>query len=235
MPCRYIDTRGAAGKISGIRTYDLANHGGLYGGSGACDPRTLAAVSNEDQIGALAVNIAIVDTSAGAPGFLTMRPTGSTRLTALANWYVASASAQDSNAAVVSIDQTGLADEVEILSSGSVHVIVDLLGAFVPPSATALDCTTVQVNQLNVAPGQNASLGSSCAAGYTVTGGGCHYYNTDGSPATEDTVVINKSTQRRDAPNNLLLNGWACMLTNQDPAKTFNFGVRSRCCRVPGR
>jgi hypothetical protein len=235
VPCRYIDTRNAGGKIAGIRTFDLANNGGVYGGSAACDPRTVAAVTNEDQIGALAVNIALIDTSAGAPGFLTMRPAGSTQLTALANWYVASASAQDSNAAVVAIDQTVQADEIEILSSGAVHVIVDLLGAFVAPSATALSCTTVQTNVTNAAPGQFSQFNSFCPAGYSITGGGCHYYNTDGTPATENTVLINKNTRAYDAVAQTFLNGWLCSLTNNDAVKSFNFGNRSVCCRVPGR
>jgi len=129
VPCRYIDTRGPGGKISGVRTFDLANAGPVYGGNAGCDPKTLAGVANEDAIGALAVNIALVDTSGGAPpGFLTMRPAGSTELTALGNWFIASPSAQDSNAAVVAIDQTAQAPEVEIYTSGPVHVIVDLLG-----------------------------------------------------------------------------------------------------------
>jgi hypothetical protein len=234
-PCRYIDTRNVGGKIAGIRTYDLANNGGVYGGSAACNPKTLALVANEDLIGALAVNIALVDTSSGAPGFLTMRPAGSTQLTALANWYVASASAQDSNAAVVAIDQTAQADEVEILTSGQVHVIVDLLGAFVAPQATALSCTTVQTNATNAAPGQFSQFNAFCPTGYTITGGGCHYYNTDGTPATENTVVINKSTRAYDPMAQTYLNGWLCALTNNDMAKTFNFGNRAVCCRVPGR
>ena len=234
-PCRYMDTRNVGGKISGIRTFDLANTGNSYGGDPACDPKTLAGISNEDQIGALAVNIAIVDTSAGAPGFLTMRPAGSTRLTALANWYVASASAQDSNAAIVTIDQTAQAAEFEIMTSSPVHVIVDLLGVFISPSATPLDCTTLQVNTLNVAPGGTGAPFATCPAGYAVTGGGCHYYNLDGTGATENTVFINKDTQRYDTVTQTFLNAWSCFLSNQDPVKTFNVGVRVRCCRIPGR
>jgi hypothetical protein len=233
-PCRYMDTRNVGGKISGIRTFDLSNSGTAYGGDGGCDPKTLAGVASEDAIGAIAFNIAFVDTSAGAPGFLTVRPAGSTQLTAMLNWFTATASAQGSNAAVSSLNQTG-PDEIEVMSSGPVHVIMDLLGVFISPHATALDCTTVQVNVLNVAPGQVGAPTASCAAGHTVTGGGCHYYNLDGTPATENTVVINKDTQSRDPVAMVLLNGWSCLLTNQDPAKSFNFGSRARCCRTPGR
>jgi len=240
-PCRYLDTRNVGGKIAGIRTYDLANNGGVYGGSAACDPKTLAGVANEDQIGALAVNIALLDTSAGAPGFLTMRPAGSTQLTALANWYVAAASAQDSNAAVVAIDQTGQADEVEILTSGQVHVIVDLLGAFVSPSATALDCTTAAnpgggTTVGDLAAGTSAIFSAACPAGYTITGGGCTYFTTSqqAPAATDNKVVVNRSHRVFDSVSQTFVNTWACHMTNNDTI-TWRMQARAVCCRVPGR
>jgi hypothetical protein len=242
VPCRYIDTRNAGGKIAGTRQFDLANNGGVYGGIMACDPKTLAGISNEDQIGALAVNIALVDTSAGAPGFLTMRPSGSTQLTALANWYVASVSTQDSNAAVVPIDQTGQTNEIEILTSGAVDVIVDLLGAFLPPNATALDCATVTnppggSATGDLAPGQSAIFTATCAAGYTVTGGGCTYFSTaQVSPAaTDNKVLLNRSLRPFDQASQTFLNAWTCHFTNTDPSVTWRVQTRTVCCRVPGR
>jgi len=235
-PCRYIDTRNVGGKISGIRTFDLANNGASYGGSAGCNPKVLAFAGSEDQIGAIAFNIAYVDTSAGAPGFLTVRPAGSTQLTAMLNWYVGAAGAQDSNSAVSSLNQAG-PDEIEILSSGAVHVIVDLLGAFVTPFATALDCITVQSTNGNKvqAPGATDQFGVACTAGYQVTGGGCHFSNTDATSATENTVILNKCSRSFDTVSQTYLNAWFGQWTNNDPAKSFRFNVRAMCCRTPGR
>jgi hypothetical protein len=149
---------------------------------------------------------------------------------------VASASAQDANSTIATLNQAG-PNELEILTSGPVHAIVDLLGAFLAPSATALDCITVQSNNGNVdqAPGTSAEFSVTCTTGYQVTGGGCHFFNTDGTPATENTVVLNRTTRARDPNTGTFLNAWACQLTNNDPVKSFRFGARAVCCRTPGR
>ncbi|MEP6678664.1 MAG: hypothetical protein ABJB78_05155 [Betaproteobacteria bacterium] len=239
-PCRYMDTRSVGGKISGIRTFDLANNGASYGGSAGCDPKALAGVTSEDAIGAIAFNIAYVDTSSGAPGFLTVRPAGSTQLTAMLNWYVAAAGAQDSNAAISGINQAG-PNEIEILSSGGVHVIMDLLGVFITPHATALDCTTVanppgSSATGDVAAGTSAIFGAACGAGYTITGGGCTYFTpAGGTPAASDNkVILNRSHRPFDTVNQVFLNAWTCHWTNND-AITWRVQTRAVCCRTPGR
>ena len=138
-PCRFIDTRNVGGKISGTRGYDLANTGASYGGSAGCTPTTLAGVG-DNSFGALAMNIAIVDTSSGAPGFVNVVPTGAVSTTALVNWSVAGITTQDSNQAVVTMDQCGSLNEFDVVTSGPVHVIIDLFGAFIAPQATLLNC-----------------------------------------------------------------------------------------------
>ena len=239
-PCRYIDTRNVGGKISGIRTFDLANNGASYGGSAGCNPKALAFAGSEDQIGAIAFNIAYVDTSSGAPGFLTVRPAGSTQLTAMLNWYVGAAGAQDSNSAVSSLNQAG-PDEIEILSSGAVHVIVDLLGAFVTPFATPLDCVTATnppggTTTGDVAAGASAIFTASCPTGYQISGGGCTYFTTaQQSPlATDNKVVMNRSHRRFDSVSQTFANDWVCHWTNND-VQTWRVQVRAMCCRTPGR
>jgi hypothetical protein len=221
-PCRIIDTRFAGGKIAGTRPYDLNTL-----------PCGLSGIA-DGAIAALVVNVTILDTSEGAPGFLNVRPAGSSQVTALLNWFIGSASAQVSNAAIVPVDQGAAVNDVEIVTSSPVHVIVDVFGMFVSPAATALNCTTVQTNVTNAAPGQFSQFNSFCAAGYSITGGGCHYFNTDGTPATENTVSIHKNTRAYDPVAQMFLNGWLCSLTNNDMVKSFNFGNRAVCCRVPG-
>ena len=99
---------------------------------------------DENSIGGLAMNVAIYDTSASdQPGFLGVRPVGSINLTSLMNWVLSGLFVQDSNYAVIPMDQTPLANEFEMFDSSPVHVIVDLFGAFIAPNATALDCVTL--------------------------------------------------------------------------------------------
>jgi hypothetical protein len=137
IPCRYIDTRNVGGKVlpppAPPRGFDIMQPGTAYGGAAGCDPLTLTGV-DENSVGGLAMNVAIFDTSAAAPpGFLGARPAGSTNLTSLMNWDVSSPFWQDSNYAIITMDQTPLANEFEFFTSSAVHVIVDLFGAFLAP------------------------------------------------------------------------------------------------------
>lgn len=223
-PCRFIDTRNVGGKITGAQGYDLANTGTSYGGVGTCDPKTLLGITDENLIGAIALNMTIVDTStAASPGFATVRPAGSTNATALVNWTTSSAGFQLGNAAVVSTDQSGLANEFEIFTSGSVHAIVDFFGAFLMPGATALDCVrTLDTSQ--TIPTNISSLMLStqaCATGYTMTGGGCAWLG--GSLAVYLLKVeLSAGNAIRCQYNNL-------------SGSTQTAYMETRCCRVPGR
>jgi hypothetical protein len=243
-PCRFLDTRNVGGKLVPLpaaRLFDIAQNGAAYGGDAGCAPVTLAGVASDDQIAALAVNITIIDTSQGAPGFLGIRPTGATQVTSLLNWSAASPSTQDANAAIITMDQTGLMDEFEIFASSPVHTIIDLLGAFTAPQATELDCVTVasggSTSAADIAAGQSALFSASCPAGRRLTGGSCNYFKTDGvtGPSlTENKVVINRLSQPFDSVSQTFENRMICQLTNNDTI-TWRGNVRSICCRVPGR
>jgi hypothetical protein len=176
-PCRYIDTRNVGGKISGVQTYDTSANGATYGGSVSCNPITLAGVATEDDIAAFTLNITLVDTStAASPGFATMRPAGSANLTALVNWTVSSAGFQLGNAATVGTNQSpATGAEIEILTSGPVHAIVDLSGAFTSPVATPLQCALgTQTLTAALAPGATFTLfANTCPAGYRMVGNAC--------------------------------------------------------------
>ena len=148
-PCRYIDTRFQGGPLAGTRTYDLAFTGGAFGGSIGCDPKA-AVGGNEDNIGALAMNVAIVGPTA-APGFVGVRPAGGSATTALVNWWEQGPNVQASNAGVVSTNQSAVTTaEIEFFGSPT-QFIVDIFGVFAAPTATALDCVdgTLAITTLN--------------------------------------------------------------------------------------
>ncbi len=228
-PCRFVDTRIVGGKIAGTRGYDLVVNGATYGGVAGCDPTALAGVG-ENEFGAMAMNLTIVDTStAGAPGFAAARPVGSTALTSLVNWYTVGSTVAIANAAIVQMDQTTAGNEFEVVTSGPVHVVIDLFGAFTSPNATALDCQDV-VNTGTIPAGGTLFLTSSaCAAGYTRTSGGqCQHgglYNQ---------VILSKTgNQIASGTTNSGAGAAACAYYNLT-GTSFTAYMNITCCRIPG-
>ena len=231
IPCRYIDTTIVGPKVQPPpalpRGFDISQSGSTYGGSAACAPLTLTGV-DENSIGALAMNVAIFDTSAAAPpGFLGARPAGSTNVTSLMNWDVSSPFWQDSNYAIITMDQTPLAAEFEFFTSSAVHVIVDLFGAFIAPNATKLDCVTLyNVSATTVAAGLEACANPPACPNTTAAG----FYEAtaplfDKGGATNDGLVVSQMNLNRPG---LQVCGRATA-----GASSFTAGVQ--CCRVPGR
>ena len=179
-PCRYIDTRNVGGKITGARGFDFANSGNVYGGAAGCNLTTLSG-AGENQIAAVSLNMTIVDTStAAAPGFATARPAGATASTALVNWTVSSAGFQLGNAAVITNDQTGAANELEIFTSGAVHAIVDVAGVFAAPTATLPDCFLDNTSTETPANGVAWNFNSvACPATHRAVSSGSYAFATD--------------------------------------------------------
>jgi hypothetical protein len=222
VPCRYIDTRNVDGKINGVRGYDLSLGASSYGGAAGCDPLTLAGV-DENSFGGLAMNVTIFDTSSVAPpGFLAMRPAGSTNVTSLLNWYVQGAFVQDANYAIVTMDQTPLTNEFEVVTSAPVHVIVDLMGVFIAPNATALDCVTLYNPSATSVPAGTEACANppACPATYEVTAS-----LFDKSFAANDGLVVSQMN----------LNVPGLQVCGRATLGAASFKAGAQCCRVPGR
>jgi hypothetical protein len=226
-PCRYIDTRIVGGQITAPRSYNLGLTGAAYGGAGACNPVSASGVNNADDFAAVSMNVAIVS-PAFAPGFLGARPAGSSNTTALVNWYLAGPAIQASNAGVITTAQ-GAGDEIEFFGTQT-DIVVDVMGVFTRPDATALDCTTIRTQGAGTANLPTGTdfvfpLASACATGYTAVGIGCEY----GPVAPAGLTLTSAST-----PGALF---YACAWRN-DTGSTLDqasFNTHTRCCRVPGR
>jgi hypothetical protein len=220
-PCRYIDTRNAAGKIAGVRTYRIDQTGAPYGGSGSCDllARFAMTVTTPLPLAALAMNVTVVDTSsAGAPGFLAVKPNTFSPTTSLLNWYDAAAAVQVANQAVVTIDQFNTGN-FTIETSGAVHVVVDIFGGFITPQATAIQTTHVSTPLVPVNFDDDSDIITpSCPSGYALVGGGCFTDNT--------SHYLLRSAPFGEA--------WSCASQNSSPSPSF---VRATavCGRIPGR
>jgi hypothetical protein len=221
MPCRFIDTRFYIdGKINGVRGFDIDNTGATYGASGACAPASLFGVSGT-QIGALAMNVTVFDTAdPPAPGFVAVKPTAASPTTSLLNWYDRGPTVQVANQGIVSLFQGG-GSEFVIETSGSVHIIVDIFGAFIAPE-TALQHVIV-ADSVPVANGANGALSSpACPTKYTLTGGSCtsfqlnHLVTVD-APSTGPTSAT-----------------WFCASTNNSGIASA-LSVYAVCTRPSGR
>jgi hypothetical protein len=224
-PCRYIDTRVIGGAISGARTYDLAFTGGAFGGSIGCDPKA-AVGGDEDQIGALAINVAIVGPTA-APAFIGVRPTGSTATTALVNWWEQGPSVQASNAGIVSTNQSPTTSaEIEFFGGPS-HVIVDVFGVFAAPTATALDCVagTLVSTTLDATTRNYDLTAGACPAGYAKVSVNCSITGGD--------FTGGKLRRSQGGINNP--NATATCAGHYSGTTTVGVTAQARCCRVPGR
>lgn len=212
-PCRFIDTRNVGGAINGTRGFDVSLNGSSYGGVAACNPTSLFGV-NENAFGALAINVTVVSPG-DAPGFLAVKPTAASPTTSLLNWYQSGASVQVANAGLVTLDQSGAADEFVVQTSGSAQVIVDVFGAFIAPNATALDIFTTAETLVNVAAGGTAnSTAPACPTGYS-------YVSTQCESSTWQMPFV-------------FFSGGVCSAQNNS-GSTAVLRASRVCARVPGR
>jgi hypothetical protein len=214
-PCRLVDTRialdGALG--AGVaRTFDvdssnLAEQGGSATGCGI--PLAVAQ----------AVTMTIVAVQPAGRGYLTAwglgpRPTPSSVLNYAANDVVA-------NTAIIPVGPGG-GDDFTLFSLATTHVVVDVLGYFAVPSATRLDCTTVQSDVVAVPVDLLTVVDALCGPGRSATGGG---YGVAEATIGFPGLFVTTSP---------LANGWRAVVENHT-GNPRSIVTVARCCRVPGR
>jgi hypothetical protein len=229
-PCRYIDTRVLPPAV-GVAPYpvNLGATGATYGGSAGCNIVAAAQIGSVADLAAVSMNVGIVNPQF-QPGFLGARPTGSGNATSLVNWYQSGPTVQASNAAIVTT-APGQANQIEFFGTPT-DLVVDILGVFTRPDATALDCTTVPQ-----AGGAGTVLPNTaftdlfqppvCAAGYTPVAIGCEYGPTPPAGLALNSVGVADPTA--GFVSCAWFNGSASTLSKSD------FHIHTRCCRVPGR
>lgn len=210
-PCRLFDTRVAGGAIAAntVRSFDVTavSDYSFQGGSASnCN-----GVGAAGSFAAAAINFTVV-TPSGA-GYITAFPFGGTQpLAATVNYTAGSIVG---NLATVALDQGASANEVSVYTFAQTHVVGDIVGYFINPQPTALQCVEVDGTPLNLAAGAagNAFAGA-CAAGYTAVETQCR-------PSIFGMRVAGSWTSH-------------CNMVN-DSASAGTVTATARCCRVPGR
>lgn len=106
-------------------------------------------------------------------------------------------------------------NEISIQSTTAVNYIVDVLGYFTPPQATALECVDTNTVSTVVQPGTTGYVAlSACSSGYTEV-------NTKCIATTSGGDLMQQG-------------GGYCIVRNNGPYP-LSLGGNRVCCRVPGR
>ena len=209
-PCRMFDTRSVGGQIASgsTRSFDTYPFGSnttftYQGGSAAgnCGVSPDAA--------AVVINIAAPLPSVG--GFLTVFPYGTIRPMASNLDYFAG---ELKNNEIIATSGNGLFD-ISVYAHGQTHVAADVVGYFIRPVATALQCVETANTSLVINAGGTGNADApACAAGYTQTATNCE------SSTWQMPFVFFQS-------------GTCSAQNNSAGAATLR--ASRTCCRVPGR
>lgn len=212
-PCRIVDSRFGGGALAAgaTKTYDVdgSDFSGQGGNAGSCGiPFNVAA--------AVAMTITAVGPS-GAGNFaawgLGTRPNSS-----VVNFGAGQNLANTTIIPVV----PGSGTDFSVRSTVNSNIVIDVVGYFSRPVATALECTSVSSGAVSVPYNSYTSVDAFCPAGYAVTGGGTFPIEgtlgrtniwTDGSPIS---------------------GGWRTWVDNQTGSAR-SIATYAQCCRVPGR
>ncbi len=168
-PCRIADTRLVGGHItSGTkRNFFGSNPGftfGFQGGDNASDCGIPASPS------ALMLNFTVVNDT--APGWLTVFPFGAPQpLAANLNYFTPGEIVDNEIAAKMSI---GMASDFTVFAQSTTDVVIDAVGYFMAPEATALDTTTTSNTGTITAGADGFVFFANCPATYAQTGGYCN-------------------------------------------------------------
>ena len=217
-PCRVIDTRLAGGVIpaTGTRGFDIASVTDYTAQGGAA---TNCNVGNVSGIASAVINFTSV--SPTIAGYVTAYQFGGVLpLAATVNYAAGEISG---NLSIVPLDSNPAGSDISVFSFAQTHLVGDIVGYFLPPQATALQCTSTFVTQ-NVAANQifNFEI-PACPVSYAVTGAGCR------TPGFNDANWAINGLYRNGANVDTFcsgLNTTAGVITVEGTAQ---------CCRVPGR
>jgi hypothetical protein len=150
-------------------------------------------------------------TQPAAGGFFTAWGLGARPFSSVINFAAGETLA---NTTIVPIVPGGGAD-FSVYSNVDAHAVIDVVGYFAAPVATALDCTTV-TNSGSIPAGVWTHVVVDCPAGRTATGGGFFY--------------VFSNTQGKANPSG---NGWDAGFFTANATETGT--VYCNCCRIPGR
>jgi hypothetical protein len=211
-PCRIIDTRVAGGALqAGVSRDFIGNTATNFDAQGGAHSNCGIPANPS----ALVLNITVVKPAGTGYGNLTAYPYGVGRpLASSLNFLGGTVVGNE----VIVKQAIGTPANFRLYSNANTHVVVDVAGYFMAPSATALDCTNSSGTGVVAAVGTSVdAYGGSCPATYAATGGFCQTSNSDAYIVDTD-----------------LFSTFDCQ-ANAGPTLSDTIYAVTRCCRVPGR
>ena len=218
-PCRIVDTRVAGGAIAAnstrsFKAINSANFTSQGGSATNCGTLGLSA-------SAVALNITAV--TPASSGYATVFPFGTSQPLASSVNY--SAGAVVNNSILSPIPNPLQASDFTVYTFAQSHYVIDIVGYFAPPVATAQECTGTFVQQ-NVAANATFDIEvPSCPTGYALMGAGCRTLGFDEAVWAINGLYRNSAV----APLGAFCSGKNATAGNITVSGTAN------CCRVPGR
>lgn len=212
QPCRIVDTRIAQGAVAAgqVRSYGAAGRSHYIDQGGS----TTNCGLQSEVPGAVMLSVTAV--TPAQPGYATVFTAGATRPETASVNYVAGAVVN--NAAVVRVPNPAATYDFSIFSYATSDYVVDIIGYFAAPRATALSCVDSALATTNIAAGATGQVTApACAAGYTATQLDCE------SGSWSMPIVFSS-----------LRGGGICGARNGGGTAAVLTAAR-RCCRVPGR
>lgn len=219
-PCRIVDTRLAGGPIEanssrGFHAWGFASYADQGGSDTNCG------------MGGQSPEVVMLSVAAVYPaiaGYATVYPANAVEVPLIANVNY-TAGAIVNNAVAAKLGTSGLVD-FRIYTRGASHYVVDILGYFDTPYATALSCHDVYNATQTVIPlGQFVYVQDggiqACTTGFTAVGYQWDYLGGDGGLA----VWQNALGQGLGLSHTPLASGGSDITAL----------IGRRCCRVPGR
>ena len=214
--CRIADSRvisspAPAGVARSFAIEEVASYAS-YGGSGSYANGTGSANCGiPANVKAYAVSVTLL--SPAANGIFKVFAYSSTSQTG--NSVLFNAGAYGASADLNVVSCFICAAEISIQSSASVHYIIDVVGYFAPPLATAISCADTNYQNYNMAPGASGQYSAAlCPLGYTAMSVACF-----GSAATVT----------------LYGQGYGACSARNTGTTAATLYVGQTCCRVPGR
>jgi hypothetical protein len=212
QPCRIVDTRNAGGVIGAGQTRSfkaagIGSYAGQGGSTGNCGMQSEAP-------SAVALNVtAVVPVQAG---YATVFPHAAARPdTASVNY---AAGAVVNSAIIARIPNPALNLDFSVFTFAESDFVVDIVGYFAPPRATALACVDSALGTATIIAGGTGQVTApACPAGYTAT-------QLDCESGSWFMPIIFSS----------LRGGGICGARNNGTNGAVLTAAR-RCCRVPGR
>lgn len=219
QPCRIVDTRTSGGAIpaNGTRDFKAVNAANFTSqGGSATNCGTLGVAAS-----AVALNVVAVTPSSG--GYATVYPFGSSQPVASSVNYTTGAVVN--NAIVSAIPNPLQSSDFTIFTFAQAHYVVDIVGYFAPPVATALECTSTFTEQSAAAGQPFDFVIPACPSGYTLVGAGCR------TPVFNGADWGINGLYKATAGGVL---GAQCAGVNKT-AGSIQIQGTANCCRIPGR